>query len=63
MCGFETLIFFFKYRNKPNQLKENSILVSIGNLPINGNLPIEAKGKLPFIGKLPIDTNGIPGIR
>ena len=34
----------------------------MGNLPTNGNLPIEAKGKLPLVGKLPIDAKGIPGI-
>ena len=34
----------------------------MGNLPTNGNLPIEAKGKLQFVGKLPIDAKGIPGI-
>ena len=35
--------------------------LSMGNLPTNGNLPIEAKGKVPFVGKLPIDTKGISG--
>ena len=34
----------------------------MGNLPTNGNLPIETKSKLPFVGKLPIDAKGIPGI-
>ena len=34
----------------------------MGNLPTNGNLPIEAKGKLPFVDKLPIDAKEIPGI-
>ena len=34
----------------------------MGNLPTNGNLPIETKGKLPFVGKLPTDAKGIPGI-
>ena len=34
----------------------------MGNLPTNGNLPIEAKGKLLFVGKLPTDAKGIPGI-
>ena len=41
----------------------------MGNLPINGNLPIEAKGiasasmgNLPINGNLPIEAKAIPGI-
>ena len=30
------------------------------NLPLNGNLLLEANGNLPFNGKLPLEAKGIP---
>ena len=37
-------------------------LASNGNLPLNGNLLLEAKGNLPFNDKLPLEAKGIPFI-
>ena len=43
------------------QLPAN-FLVSIGKFSFFGKLPIEAIGNLPTNGNLPIEAKGIPGI-